>query len=148
MTTTRGSWSRLRPTSVLVVAAFALLTLAGCGDDDGSTAADPGSETSSSESATPSETPAPSETTTPEPPAGPACDEVWVDGAKLPGGYQQCFDADGKKMKMDGRYCEFGKPLITYADSFWAVPGGPVHEVEAALLDDPDYAKALAQCSG
>ncbi len=42
---------------------------------------------------------------------------MWVDGAKLPGGYQDCYDGD-VRVKADGRYCEFGKPLITYDDSF------------------------------
>ena len=54
------------------------------------------------------------------------------EGAKLPGGYQDCYDGD-HRVKADGRYCEFGKPLITYENSFWAVPGGAITEVEGKL---------------
>jgi hypothetical protein len=145
--TTRRAPALRRPAGVLVALALALVTLAGCGDDDTS-ATDAGSDPTTSAS-TPSESATPTESATAEPePAGPSCDEVWVDGAKLPGGYQDCYAADGKRMKANGRYCEFGKPLVTYADSFWAVPGGPVHEVEGALLDDPDYTQALRKCSG
>lgn len=129
---------------------FALTSLTACGADDDEVAADPGNEPSASavptsdgampsESATPSEKPAKSKK--------PLCDDVWVDGAKLPGGYQDCYDADGKRIKADGRYCEFGKPLVTYQSNFWAVPGGPIFEVETDLLDDKQYRKSLELCS-
>ena len=72
---------------------------------------------------------------------------MWVDGAKLPGGYQDCYDGD-KRVKADGRYCEFGKPLVTYDSQFWAVPGGIIYKVEGKLLDDAKYVDSLHKCSG
>ena len=120
--------------------------LAGCsGDDPDSTATDPAGETSSA-TASPTES-ATSEPTESEEPKEPQCADVWVDGAKLPGGYQDCYEGD-QRVKADGRYCEFGKPLITYDNSFWAVPGGIIHEVEGKLLDDAGYRDSLHKCSG
>ena len=113
MTTTRAP----RVRGVLAAALFVLVTLlAGCGDDDGTTATDPGSEPTVSDTASATasdvadESPTESET-----PKAPQCADVWVDGAKLPGGYQDCYDGDAR-VKADGRYCEFGKMLITYDD--------------------------------
>jgi hypothetical protein len=134
---------RGRPASVLVALAFVLVTLAGCGGDDGDTVSDPGDEPATSEA---SQT-ATASATKPAKPKGPQCADVWVAGAKLPGGYQDCYDGD-RRVKADGRYCEFGKTLVTYADRFWAVPGGPIHEVPGKLLDDAHYRDALAKCSG
>ncbi|MGI8646532.1 MAG: hypothetical protein ACR2JD_09475 [Nocardioides sp.] len=137
--------------SRLVVLAFVLVALAGCGGDDGSTVTDPGSDPSTTEttteatpSASDSATASPSESATPK---GPQCADMWVDEAKLPGGYQDCYDGD-QRVKADGRYCEFGKKLITYDNRFWAVPAGPIHEVSGKLLDDVDYRDALMKCGG
>lgn len=134
---------RLLGALALVVA---VTLLAGCsGDDPDSTATDPAGETSSA-TASPMES-ATSEPAESEKPKEPQCADVWVDGAKLPGGYQDCYDGD-QRVKADGRYCEFGKPLITYESSFWAVPGGIIHEVEGKLLDDAKYVDSLHKCSG
>jgi len=137
--------------SRLVVLAFVLVALSGCGGDDGSTVTDPGSDPSTTETTTQA-TPSASESATATPsesekPKGPRCADVWVDGAKLPGGYQDCYDGD-QRVKADGRYCEFGKMLITHDNRFWAVPAGPIHEVPAKLLDDAGYRDALRKCGG
>lgn len=128
--------------SLLAALLLPVALLAGCGGDDGDAAATDPAPAPSSSTATPTESPSASET-----PQGRLCDEVWVAGAKLPGGYQSCY-LDDKRVKANGRYCEFGKSLITYDGRFWAVPGGPIHEVPGKLLDDTNYRDALASCSG
>lgn len=132
--------------SLLAALLLPLALLAGCGSDDGDdSATDPAAPTSATATpteSTPTESPSASET-----PRGRICDEVWVADAKLPGGYQSCYQ-DDRRIKANGRYCEFGKSLITYDGRFWAVPGGPIQEVSGKLLDDADYRDALASCSG
>lgn len=132
---------------------LSLVLLSGCGDDDGGTATDPGSsDTPSSETSAPAE-PTPSEsemtpTETTEPlPDWPACAEVWVKDAKLPGDYQGCL-ADGTPVKAKNRYCEFGKKLVTYADQYWAVRGGKINDAGGPLKDSADYAADLESCKG
>lgn len=122
----------------------ALLLLGGCGDDS-SKSADEATDTAS---ATPSESPS-SEPTTAEPSDSqpePQCADVWQDGAKLPGGYEGCYEGE-RRVKPNGRYCEFGKPLYTYADEFYSVPGGRIHQGTKPLKDDPGYQDAIAKCS-
>lgn len=135
--------TRLR-TALLAPLVLTGALLAGCGDDGGTTATDPaaGSEapapTSSDSSATPSASPAPE---------GPDCASVWVTGETLPGGYRGCVE-DGRLVKPDGRYCEFGKPLITFDDRWWSVPGGRIGEAEGPLRRDRAYRDALRSCGG
>ena len=139
----------LRPARLIGALALALVVLAGCSGDDGDgEATDPAGETSSetSDTASPTES-ATSEPTEAEEPKEPQCADVWVDGGKLPGGYQDCYDGD-KRIKANGRYCEFGKPLVTHESRFWAVPGGLIHEVDGKLLDDAKYRDSLMKCSG
>lgn len=132
---------------------LSLVLLSGCGDDDGGTASDPnGSVTPSAETSAPAE-PTPSEsemtpTETTEPlPDWPACAEVWVADATLPGGYQGCL-TDGTPVRAKNQYCEFGKKLVTYADRFWAVRGGKVNDAVGPLKDSADYAADLESCKG
>lgn len=133
--------TRRRTAALLAPLVLTGALLAGCGGDEGSTATDPSAPTGSGASA--------SGSSTPSAPAadGPDCAEVWVAGEQLPGGYQECW-SDGQRVKADGRYCEFGKPLITYDDRFWAVPGGRIGEAEGGLLQDAAYKDALRKCGG
>ena len=136
----------------------AVLLLAGCGDD---TANDPsasdGSDSSTSPSAsvdtsapgepTPSASPiVPTETAEPLP-DWPACADVWVEGAKLPGDYKGCLE-DETAVKAKNQYCEFGKKLVTYADQFWAVRAGKVNDAKGPLKASQDYLDDLASCKG
>ncbi|GGO77719.1 hypothetical protein [Nocardioides deserti] len=123
--------------------------LAGCGGDGGDeVASDRAATSSASSEATPSGDASATASSSPSAGAGgPDCAEVWVAGGTLPGGYQECYE-DGERVKANGRYCEFGKPLITYGDRFWAVPGGRIGESRGALLDDAAYEDALRKCSG
>ena len=137
---------RLRSLGALALVAVIGLGAAGCSGDGDNTATDPAAgDTSSEPTASPTES-ATSEPTE-EAPKEPQCTDVWVAGAKLKGGYDGCYDGD-KRIKPDGRYCEFGKPLIVHDMRFWAVPGGVVHEVEGKLLDDAKYRDALMKCGG
>jgi len=131
---------------VAVLLPFALLSA--CGDDSGSAAADPPAtdvtSTTTSEAPTPSQT----ESATPsEEPKQPQCADIWVEGKKLPWGYEGCYDGD-RRVKPNGRYCEIGKPLITYRDNWYATPGGPVNKTEGPLEKDPDYQSAIKACGG
>ncbi|MBC9733375.1 hypothetical protein [Nocardioides marmotae] len=140
---------RLR-TALLAPMVLTGALLAGCGEDEGTTVSDPAA--SASPSASGSESPTPSGdvatgSASGGPVEGPDCAEVWVAGETLPNGYQGCV-AEGRLVKADGRYCEFGKPLITYDDRWWAVPGGRIGEAEGPLVRDRDYRAVLRKCGG
>ena len=133
----------------LVIAGLAIpmALLSACGDD-GADATDPGASASTpSEPA--SETPAdtPTETTeTADPSADwPACKSVWKDGARLPGRYAGCREG-GEGVKADKTYCSFGRPIVTYADRFYGVPTGIIHETPGRLEKDRGYRSAMASC--
>jgi hypothetical protein len=140
----------------LVIAALAIpmALLSACGSDDGGDATDPGASTSASEtpsesaSDTPTEAPPTTEPTeTADPTADwPACDGVWSDGAQLPHGYKGCKEGD-TAVKAESRGCSFGRPLVTYADRFYGVPSGLIHETMGSLKKDPGYRSALASCT-
>ncbi|WP_435743038.1 hypothetical protein [Nocardioides sp. SYSU DS0663] len=123
-----------RSATLLAPLALGAALLTGCGEDAGTTAADPAASASSPAASEPSE------------PAGPACTDVWTEGATLPRGYDGCVDA-GAWVAMDGRYCEFGKPLVTH-ERFYAVPGGRIAEAAGELVEDPAYQDVLRKCSG
>jgi hypothetical protein len=140
----------------LVIAALAIpvALLSACGDDDGDDASDPGSSSdtpsgSASESATdtPTEAPTDQPTATEDPTADwPKCASVWTAGAALPRAYEGCRES-GTAVKADSRMCSFGRPLVTYADRFYAVPTGVIHETAGPLKKDRAYQSALASCT-
>ena len=119
--------------SRVILVPVLLLVLAACG----------------SETEEPTTGDAPSTATSSSGPASdlPACDEVWVDGQKLPGGYEGCFDGS-TEVAPDRRECSFGKPLVTYADEYYAVPGKVVNHVPEGLDSSDAYQSALAACTG
>jgi hypothetical protein len=139
----------------LVIAALAIpmALLSACGDDDGD-ASDPGpssdSPSDASESATDTPT-APTDDPTVEPTKDPSadwpkCASVWRDGSRLPRAYKGCREGD-VGVKGDSRYCSFGRPLVIYADRFYAVPTGVIHETPGPLKKDSGYQSALASCT-
>ena len=81
------------------------------------------------------------------PDPSPQCDTVWVAGESLPGGYQGCYEGT-KLVKASGRYCEFGKPLMTYDERFYAVSHGRIIEAKQSFAKDARYQDTLAKCSG
>lgn len=129
---------------LLSAALLPVLLLAGaCGDDE------PGPTAAADASTTGSPTTGPTGPTTGSTgstDALPDCAEVWVADARLPRGYAACADA-GEAVRPERLHCEFGKPLLTHADRFWAVPGGTVHRSHGPLGEDPDYRAALASCT-
>lgn len=123
--------------------ALPLVLATGCGDDSASTADDP-EPTPTSQS--PSE-PAPSESMTLPPPTSPQCSDVWVDDVKFPERYRGCFEGT-ERIQAESVYCEFGTKLFYYANRFYAVPNGPVNEVDGPLAKDDGFKTALNKCGG
>ena len=74
----------------------------------------------------------------------PACDEIWVAGQDLPQKYAGC-DEDGTEVSADEQMCSYGLPIVTYADTYYAVPGAVVNEVPA-LSSSQQYKRALKNC--
>jgi len=132
-----------------------LVALAGCGSEDStSTASDPTGSSASPDVSGAAPTTSPSPASEPAttgasdmPVALPACADVWVAGGTVPRGYEGCLDGN-ETVAADGRYCEFGKPLLTFQRSFYAVPGGPVQTIDQPMLKDPRYRDALRKCGG
>lgn len=121
--------------SVLAVGTLCV-ALVGCGDegtDPDVLVQDPASTTSSA--AVTSEAPG----------SGlPACSEIWVAGQDLPKKYAGC-DEDGTAVSADEQMCSYGLPIVTYADTYYAVPGAVVNEVPA-LSSSQQYQRALKNC--
>ena len=137
-----------------VVLVAAVVALAGCGSDEGTSAESPATasaseDPSSSESPSESPSPRPSKTPTEEPvavPAGtPACAAVWVDGTRLARDYEGCR-VGPRFVEPDQESCSFGQRLVRYGNHFYAVRGGPVNRTGAPLAKDRDYRGALASC--
>jgi len=140
----------MRARGLILAALLPLALLTACGDDSGSATATDPAGSSSPASSTPSDTASasPSESATPSPkPKKPQCADVWQEGKKLPWQYEECYEGE-KRVKADGRYCEIGKPLITYRDNWYATPGGPINKTDGPLEDDPDYQSAIKACGG
>ncbi|MGZ4455389.1 MAG: hypothetical protein ACXVGM_17460 [Oryzihumus sp.] len=111
--------------------------LTACGDDSSTpTAADPNPTGASTSAASPS----------PSVP-GPQCSDVWVAGKQLPGGFQGCYEG-AKRVKPDGRYCEFGKSLYTYDHRYFAVRNGTIMLASKGFAHDAKYQDTLRKCSG
>ncbi|WP_203336834.1 hypothetical protein [Nocardioides limicola] len=111
----------------LTVAAVAALAVSGCGSGSEPGAADPEPER-------------PGE-------AAPDCAALWVDGGTLPEEYDGCV-ADGVLVEADGFPCEFGIPLFTYADRYYAVAGGRINETDGPLANSEQYLNAFDSCAG
>lgn len=143
----------MRTRLLLATLAIPVALLSACGSDEGGEGTDPEPTTSASDSPsesasdTPTDAPTDEPTETTDPTADwPACDSVWSDGAQLPRGYQGCKDGE-TAVKADSRSCSFGRPLVTYADRFYGVPTGVIHETPGPLEKDRGYRSALSSCT-
>lgn len=143
--------SLTRPRAFVPLLAALALGLGGCGTDDSSSVASDDTPAATSSSSSPAPTPpsstsaaaAPSDT---PPPGTPDCAAVWRDGAKIPRAYRGCVDADGAYVAKDGLGCSSGQTIIRFADRFYGVAGGTVHEATRPLLSDRDYRAAVVRC--
>lgn len=145
----------VKATATLLLAS-PLAWLAGCGSSD-DTAQDPAG--ASSASAPQSAAGSPSVPTAPASPtsgapassAAPAswsaCGTVWKDGATLPRAYPGCAEA-GAAVPAHKVGCESGQAIVTYAEHFFAVPGGRITRTDQVLKNSPVYAAAIATCRG
>ena len=125
------------------------LLLAACGDGSGSAAADPTEPTSSAtETASPSEPTGATSEAEPELPDWPACKEVWVADAKLPGSYKGCLEGGDTAVKSDNLPCSSGQHIVRYKDRFYAVPGGTIYRTNGPLEKDKGYLDTIATCRG
>lgn len=127
------------PAPPLVAALVLGGALVACGTDSGATSAGRSTPTPASESPSASETP--SEPSGPQPPE---CSEVWEAGTRLPTGYRGCAE-DGEPVRTDRIRCSFGLVIVTYADTFYAVPGDTINE-SASLKDDPEFRRTVNSC--
>lgn len=119
-----------------------VVLLGACGDDSGSAAVDPTDVTS-----TPSEPTEETSEAEPELPDWPACADVWAADAKLPAGYGGCLEGD-QAVKADNLSCESGQRIVRYADRFYSVPGGRIHQTDGPLEKDKGYLDTIATCRG
>ncbi|CAN5471766.1 hypothetical protein BH11ACT8_BH11ACT8_25280 [soil metagenome] len=133
----------LRRAAIALGSVAVVMAMAGCGGSS-SVADDPES--------TPSETPSSDATsevtsapaTEPADSALPACTDVWVADAKLPSSYQGCFDGTAD-VKVDRLRCSSGQTIVSYDDTYWAVPGAQVHQT-AGLSKDSEFKDAKQSC--
>ncbi len=127
----------MRTRGLLAALALPLALATACGDDSGTTAEDSTPTTSSS---------SPTASASAKEP-DPQCTDVWRAGETLPRSYDGCYEND-KRVKPNGRYCEFGKPLLTYDERFYAVRGGRIAEASKPFAQDAGYQDVLAKCGG
>jgi hypothetical protein len=120
---------RLTVATGCAAAAFALVALAGCGDDAG------GQEgTGAASSERPSASQDPND-----------CAAIWKDGGDIPRAYKGCSSDEGF-VAADSLGCSSGQRMVRYGDHFYGVAGGTIHETESSLEDDRGYRVAVASC--
>jgi hypothetical protein len=131
-----ASW-RARASAGLLLAA---VSLTACGEQGD---AEPvASATSSSPDEKRSRDP---KSTEPVPANAPDCSAIWADGTRIPRGYQGCA-AGGAYVKRDSIACSSGQRMVRYADRYYGVIGGTVHEAAEPLLHDRDFRAAVRSC--
>lgn len=114
---------------ILVLLCLLGFALSGCGEE---TPEDP---TASESTASPTE----------EVPEGPACVDVWVDGAAIPSSYKGCVDTD-TWVAAEITRCDSGQVLVVYDDRFYGAKGAQVNDVGGPLGDSDQYRRAVRSC--
>ena len=115
-----------------------LLLVTACGSDSGgSSATDEPTATASS----------PTEVESTDAPEGPACADIWVEGAKLDRTYAGCVDDSGL-VAPDKVGCSSGQTFVLYGDQYWAVKGGVVKYAEGGRTEAKPYLVDMAACRG
>lgn len=135
--------SGTRRSAAVALSTLVLVALAGCGEE----AAEP-EATRATPSATATTSPGaePSGSASADPDA-PSCDEVWVEGARIPPGYAGCNSAEGFVAK-DALSCSSGQYLARHDDRWFGVLGGKVRVAKSTLDDDDRYRASVAKCRG
>lgn len=131
-----GSRGRRR-LGIVATALMASALLSSCGSDD--TAEDPAASG-------PSASPTVASTPTADAPDLPACAEVWQEGGTLPRSYDGCAE-DGESVERDVVRCSSGQTMVRYADRFYGVLGGKIHQTEGPLSEDRAYRRAVRSCT-
>jgi len=126
MSSPRVSWLRLG----LLVVPLGLAGLTACGNGSGDVAKDPATHSSS---------PAASGA------ALPACSDVWKAGGTIPKTYRGCMDG-ATTVPAHRQPCASGQVIVTYADSYYGVLGGPVNPVSGGLKNSAKYRSATGAC--
>lgn len=81
-------------------------------------------------------------------PNEPLCADVWVDGEVLAKSYAGCHDAEESRwVEAHVLRCSSDQRIVTFADSFYAVPGREIVAVDGSLAEDPDYTQMVAACT-
>jgi hypothetical protein len=132
-------------TQAAILLACVAWLLAACGSEDATpVATDQSADTAA---ATSSESASGSAAPSDEVPAdAPACSDVWVAGQKLARGYQGCTDGD-TYVPRDTVICSSGQKMVRYADHFYGVLGGTIHQTDGVLTKDREYRKAERSCT-
>lgn len=121
---------------VLLLCSLLAVWLGGCGsetpDDSvaGESTGTPESDDSTSESGGPD---------------GPSCEETWVAGQAIPGGYEGCVDGD-TWVAAEATRCESGQVLIVFGDRYYGAKGAVVNDVGTPLDDSDQYRRAVRSC--
>lgn len=76
----------------------------------------------------------------------PECEEVWQEGSTLPRSYAGCRDGD-EIVTRDVVRCSSGQTMVRYADSYYSVLGGRIHQTDGPLQEDRGYRKAVRSCT-
>lgn len=77
----------------------------------------------------------------------PSCEQVWREGERLARGYRGCLE-EGTFVPRDVLACSSGQRLVRYADRWYAVLGGIVHEASTPLDRDREYVADARSCRG
>jgi len=120
-----------------IVAVTALLLLTGCTSSDGGDGKGGGKDGTK-----------PSAGATKAAPQGPDCADIWKTGATLPDDYTRCVEG-GAYGAQDVTKCQDGTKLVAYADTYYAITGGPLSKPDVAPMQDTEeYGKAYSACTG
>jgi hypothetical protein len=132
------SVATIRRTCTGLLAGAMLLLVTACGSDSGGS-------TASDDPTTPAASPTDAETSAA--PEGPACADIWVEGAQLDRKYAGCVDDTGL-VAPDKVGCSSGQTFVLYGDQYWAVKGGVVKYAADGRTDAKPYRVDMAACRG
>ena len=139
----------LRMLTVTAALVVPLTLAAGCGSssDSATDSAGGGTPSATVSPSSPSTGSSTSPSTSPAPTDWAGCQQVWKDRGRLPAPYPGCAQA-GIAVPAHRIGCSSGQTIITYADHYFAVPGGRITHTKPMLRNSSVYAAAIATCRG